>query len=201
MPFDTTFAPLSYKYSFVFLFFFVFISLGLISLPYRCCALFNTQRICRYRMKLGDENEWYHISSLCRNRVTYRIHIHTYIFIYLHQYWYKCVGHLFHVINGSISTDYCRLRHTDLPSLHPAGPSQILIARRLLGNHSTTQANDSGQIGASITTFQRFIILPNFNITLTLYIYIYIYMYVYLIDCAMLRVYFYHIASYPSRGD
>jgi len=51
-----------------------------------CCALFNTQRICRYRMKLGDENEWYHISSLCRNRVTYRIHIHTYIFIYLHQY-------------------------------------------------------------------------------------------------------------------
>jgi len=35
-----------------------------------CCALFNTQRICRYRMKLGDENEWHHISSLCRNRIT-----------------------------------------------------------------------------------------------------------------------------------
>ena len=42
----------------------------LILLINRCCALFNTQRICRYRMKLGDENEWHHISSLCRNRVS-----------------------------------------------------------------------------------------------------------------------------------
>lgn len=44
-----------------------------------CCALFNTQRICRYRMKLGDEKEWHHISSLCRNRITAVCDIVTYL--------------------------------------------------------------------------------------------------------------------------
>ena len=49
-------------------------------------------------------------------------------------------------------TDHGRLRHTDLSSLHSAGSSQIFTTRRLLGNYSTAQANDSGQIGASMTT-------------------------------------------------
>ncbi|EFX66735.1 hypothetical protein DAPPUDRAFT_302453 [Daphnia pulex] len=34
------------------------------------CALLDTQRQCRYRIKLGDDDQWHTISSLCRNRIT-----------------------------------------------------------------------------------------------------------------------------------
>lgn len=36
----------------------------------RRCALLDTQRPCRYRIKLGDDDQWHTISSLCRNRVS-----------------------------------------------------------------------------------------------------------------------------------
>ncbi|XP_044749200.1 guanine nucleotide exchange factor for Rab-3A-like [Coccinella septempunctata] len=37
----------------------------------RDCALMNVPKICSYRMNLGDENDdWYHISQICRNRIT-----------------------------------------------------------------------------------------------------------------------------------
>ena len=37
------------------------------------CALLNTPRTCRYRIKLGDGSDavWHPISSLCRNRVSH----------------------------------------------------------------------------------------------------------------------------------
>ena len=107
----------------------------------RCCALFNTQRICRYRMKLGDENEWHHISSLCRNRV-----------IPSNDPTVRETNESFDFFQR-LADNGC-LRHVDLPALHPTGPSQILTARRLLGNHQTVQANDSGQTRASITIIE-----------------------------------------------
>lgn len=33
------------------------------------CSLLDAPRLCKYRMKLGDESEWYYISQLCRNRI------------------------------------------------------------------------------------------------------------------------------------
>jgi len=43
------------------------------------CSLLNTQRVCRYRMKLGDEDQWYPISPLCRNRITAVCDMFTYL--------------------------------------------------------------------------------------------------------------------------
>ncbi|KAI9559383.1 hypothetical protein GHT06_016172 [Daphnia sinensis] len=45
------------------------------------CALLDTQRPCRYRIKLGDglDDQWYTISSLCRNRITAVCDILTYL--------------------------------------------------------------------------------------------------------------------------
>jgi len=38
---------------------------------FRKCALLQTSRQCHYRMRLGDqENQWYCISQICRNRVS-----------------------------------------------------------------------------------------------------------------------------------
>ncbi|GLH01223.1 Guanine nucleotide exchange factor for Rab-3A [Gryllus bimaculatus] len=34
------------------------------------CALLEAPRQCHYRMKLGDQEQWYYISQICRNRVT-----------------------------------------------------------------------------------------------------------------------------------
>lgn len=33
------------------------------------CAMLDTPRLCKYRMKLGDSDQWYYISELCRNRI------------------------------------------------------------------------------------------------------------------------------------
>ncbi|XP_035224586.1 guanine nucleotide exchange factor for Rab-3A-like [Stegodyphus dumicola] len=33
------------------------------------CALLEAPRLCKYRMKLGDNPEWHYISHLCRNRI------------------------------------------------------------------------------------------------------------------------------------
>lgn len=35
----------------------------------RRCSLLEAPKLCKYRMKLGDDPEWYYISQLCRNRV------------------------------------------------------------------------------------------------------------------------------------
>ncbi|XP_063233359.1 guanine nucleotide exchange factor for Rab-3A-like [Bacillus rossius redtenbacheri] len=34
------------------------------------CALLEAPRQCHYRMKLGDQEQWYCISQICRNRIT-----------------------------------------------------------------------------------------------------------------------------------
>ncbi|KAL1110133.1 hypothetical protein AAG570_008210 [Ranatra chinensis] len=34
------------------------------------CALFETNRLCHYRLRVGDSNTWYSISHICRNRVS-----------------------------------------------------------------------------------------------------------------------------------
>ncbi|XP_059481941.1 guanine nucleotide exchange factor for Rab-3A-like isoform X2 [Neocloeon triangulifer] len=34
------------------------------------CALLEAQRICSYRLRLGEEEQWHTISQLCRNRIT-----------------------------------------------------------------------------------------------------------------------------------
>uniref|UniRef100_L7LUT2 Putative rab-3a-interacting protein n=1 Tax=Rhipicephalus pulchellus TaxID=72859 RepID=L7LUT2_RHIPC len=37
----------------------------------RRCSLLEASRVCQYRMRLGDSGSaWYHISQLCRNRIT-----------------------------------------------------------------------------------------------------------------------------------
>ncbi|XP_037582065.1 uncharacterized protein LOC119465348 [Dermacentor silvarum] len=37
----------------------------------RRCSLLEAPRVCQYRMRLGDSgSSWYHISQLCRNRIT-----------------------------------------------------------------------------------------------------------------------------------
>ncbi|XP_075530526.1 uncharacterized protein LOC142563795 [Dermacentor variabilis] len=37
----------------------------------RRCSLLEAPRVCQYRMRLGDSGSaWYHISQLCRNRIT-----------------------------------------------------------------------------------------------------------------------------------
>ncbi|GBM47274.1 Rab-3A-interacting protein [Araneus ventricosus] len=33
------------------------------------CSLLEAPKICKYRMKIGDDPEWYYISQLCRNRI------------------------------------------------------------------------------------------------------------------------------------
>ncbi|XP_023237643.1 guanine nucleotide exchange factor for Rab-3A-like [Centruroides sculpturatus] len=33
------------------------------------CSLLDAPRLCKYRMKLGDDSEWHYISQLCRNRI------------------------------------------------------------------------------------------------------------------------------------
>ncbi|KAF8774259.1 Rab-3A-interacting protein like [Argiope bruennichi] len=33
------------------------------------CSLLEAPKICKYRMKIGDDLEWYYISQLCRNRI------------------------------------------------------------------------------------------------------------------------------------
>lgn len=33
------------------------------------CALLEAPRQCHYRMKLGDQEQWYYISQICRNRI------------------------------------------------------------------------------------------------------------------------------------
>lgn len=39
-------------------------------LIHRKCALLDVSRQCHYRMKLGDQDTWYNISQMCRNRVS-----------------------------------------------------------------------------------------------------------------------------------
>ncbi|XP_022242926.1 guanine nucleotide exchange factor for Rab-3A-like isoform X2 [Limulus polyphemus] len=36
--------------------------------PKKCCLL-EIPRLCKYRMKLGEEKQWYYLSQLCRNRI------------------------------------------------------------------------------------------------------------------------------------
>lgn len=33
------------------------------------CAMLDAPRLCKYRMKLGDSDQWHYISQLCRNRI------------------------------------------------------------------------------------------------------------------------------------
>lgn len=33
------------------------------------CSLLDAPRLCKYRMKVGDNSEWHYISQLCRNRI------------------------------------------------------------------------------------------------------------------------------------
>ncbi|GIX84628.1 guanine nucleotide exchange factor for Rab-3A [Caerostris darwini] len=33
------------------------------------CSLLEAPKICKYRMKIGDDPDWYYISQLCRNRI------------------------------------------------------------------------------------------------------------------------------------
>jgi hypothetical protein len=36
---------------------------------FRKCALLEAQRICNYRLRLGEDEQWFYISQICRNRV------------------------------------------------------------------------------------------------------------------------------------
>lgn len=37
---------------------------------FRTCALLQVPRLCFYRMSVGEEETWYSISQICRNRVS-----------------------------------------------------------------------------------------------------------------------------------
>ncbi|XP_069125488.1 guanine nucleotide exchange factor for Rab-3A-like isoform X2 [Argopecten irradians] len=53
------------------------------SYPRRCCLTENN-RLCNYKIKLGEDTVWYSISQLCRNRIASVCDFYTYI-RYIHQ--------------------------------------------------------------------------------------------------------------------
>ncbi|XP_033741366.1 guanine nucleotide exchange factor for Rab-3A-like isoform X2 [Pecten maximus] len=53
------------------------------SYPRRCCLTENN-RLCNYKIKLGEDIIWYSISQLCRNRIASVCDFYTYI-RYIHQ--------------------------------------------------------------------------------------------------------------------
>ncbi|XP_021380099.1 guanine nucleotide exchange factor for Rab-3A-like isoform X3 [Mizuhopecten yessoensis] len=53
------------------------------SYPRRCCLTENN-RLCNYKIKLGEDVTWYSISQLCRNRIASVCDFYTYI-RYIHQ--------------------------------------------------------------------------------------------------------------------
>ncbi|XP_076467224.1 guanine nucleotide exchange factor for Rab-3A-like [Babylonia areolata] len=48
------------------------------SFPRKCC-LSNTHKLCNYKIKLEEEEEWYSISQMCRNRIAAVCDFYTYI--------------------------------------------------------------------------------------------------------------------------
>ncbi|KAL3883332.1 hypothetical protein ACJMK2_029606 [Sinanodonta woodiana] len=50
----------------------------------RKCSLTETHHLCNYKIRLGDDSEWYSISQHCRNRIAAVCDFYTYI-RYIHQ--------------------------------------------------------------------------------------------------------------------
>ncbi|KAL8592743.1 hypothetical protein ACOMHN_045897 [Nucella lapillus] len=48
------------------------------SLPRNCC-LSNTPKLCNYKIRLEEDEEWYSISQMCRNRIASVCNFYTYI--------------------------------------------------------------------------------------------------------------------------
>lgn len=45
----------------------------------RKCSLSETHKLCNYKIKLADDEEWYSISQMCRNRIAAVCDFYTYI--------------------------------------------------------------------------------------------------------------------------
>ncbi|XP_002733026.1 guanine nucleotide exchange factor for Rab-3A-like [Saccoglossus kowalevskii] len=43
------------------------------------CALTGTQKVCKYRFRLGETDKWYNISAACRDRITAVCDFYTYL--------------------------------------------------------------------------------------------------------------------------
>ncbi|KAK3096653.1 hypothetical protein FSP39_002117 [Pinctada imbricata] len=50
----------------------------------RNCRLTDVTKLCNFKIKLGEDQEWYHISQLCRNRIAAVCDFYTYL-RYIHQ--------------------------------------------------------------------------------------------------------------------
>ncbi|XP_076332446.1 guanine nucleotide exchange factor for Rab-3A-like [Tachypleus tridentatus] len=59
--------------------------------PKKCCLL-EMPRLCKYRMKLGEEKQWYYLSQLCRNRIASVCEFFCYL-RYIQQGLVKCGVH------------------------------------------------------------------------------------------------------------
>lgn len=48
-----------------------FLSIIIFIILYRKCCLSETNKLCNYKIKLQEDDEWYSISQMCRNRVSH----------------------------------------------------------------------------------------------------------------------------------